>query len=69
MSNWGIDNWICDVYKSFNSCYINSNLTMLNHVGNKKERYIVDIKFRKKLDIEIKHYSKIIKKYYKIEFA
>lgn len=64
MSNWGIDNWICDMYKPFNSCYLNINLTMVNHVDMPKERYEIDRQFIDKLNIEIKHYIRIVKNYF-----
>lgn len=64
MSNWGIDNWICDMYYTFNSCYINTNLTMVNHVDIPKERYEIDRQFKEKLYSEIKHYVSIVRKHF-----
>lgn len=63
MSNWGIDNWMCDIYKPFNSCYLNTKLSMINHVDMPKERYEIDRQFINKLKSEIKYYVKLIKKY------
>lgn len=72
MSNWGIDTWMCEIYKPFNSCFLNTNLTMVNHVNNSKERYEIDYQFREKLSNEIRHYISIIKKHlekYKIKYT
>lgn len=64
MSNWGIDDWMCDIYKPFNSCYLNENITMVNHVDMPAVRYEIDRHFKDKLNGEIKHYIRVVKKHF-----
>lgn len=63
MSNWGIDNWICETYFHFGSCFKNRNILMENNAENSSERYQIDYNFRKTLYIELNSSISIIKKY------
>lgn len=53
MPNWGIDNWICDIYKPFSSCFLNNKMQMQNHVGNNSIRYKIDRGYKLKLVVEV----------------
>lgn len=61
--NWGIDNWICYIYKPYDSFYLNRDLMMENHVEDGKARYETDKKFNEKLKPELKHSVRLIKRY------
>lgn len=63
MPNWGIDAWMCEIYKPFNSCYINQKLLMENHISSSSERYDIDKNYKKKLKKEVNNSINILRFY------